>query len=221
MKSKEFKEPGIPKELLKTEDAMAVLKEAKEQETEIIKRHFKGTFLTKFDGSRIAFRQVVFENCRFMGCKFDEAEFVDVRFISCDFSNTSIVDTYFKNCSFNGFKAVGTDFYGSNMRHVSFENCTVTDAGFDAVRMSYIRTKHVDFTRSGFSKCNIINADWKDTCFQEANFFKTSLMGMDLSDCNLEGIIISDGKEELRGAVVNMFQALALAKRLGVVIKEM
>lgn len=59
MNNREFKEPGIPENLLAVEDAMAVLEEAKNQETGIIKRRFKGIFLTKFDGGAISFRQVV------------------------------------------------------------------------------------------------------------------------------------------------------------------
>ena len=52
-------------------------------------------------------------------------------------------------------------------------------------------------------------------------FFKTALKGVDMSDCDMDRIIISDGKEELRGAVLNMSQAIVCAKRMGIVIKEL
>lgn len=220
MKNKGFKEPTIPENLLPADNAEAIMEEAKVQETGIVQKRFKSIFLTKFDGTRISFRQVVFESCRFISCCFNEAEFTDVQFVNCDFSNTSLNDAAFKYCSFQNCKAVGTDFYGSGFRHVSFENCVITDAGFDAVRMSYMRTNHVDFTYTSFSKCSILNANWKDTCFQNVNFFKTSLKGIDFSDCNISGIGLSDGKLELQGIVVNMFQAVELAQRLGIVIKE-
>ncbi|MFR2646179.1 MAG: hypothetical protein ACLTAF_09100 [Blautia coccoides] len=42
-----------------------------------------------------------------------------------------------------------------------------------------------------------------------------------MSDCDMDRIIISDGKEELRGAVLNMSQAIVCAKRMGIVIKEL
>ena len=42
-----------------------------------------------------------------------------------------------------------------------------------------------------------------------------------MSDCDMDRIIISDGKEELRGVVLNMTQAIVCAKRMGIVIKEL
>ncbi len=53
-----------------------------------------------------------------------------------------------------------------------------------------------------------------------AQLFKTALKGVDMSDCDMDKIIISDGKEELRGAVLNMSQAIVCAKRMEIVIKE-
>ena len=42
---------------------------------------------------------------------------------------------------------------------------------------------------------------------------------VDLTDCVLDGIAVSDTNAELRGAIVTMEQAAMLAKRLGIVIK--
>lgn len=217
---KAFKEPSVCKNPAIVADAAAFMEDAKVQETEIVKRQFEGVFLTKFDVSRLSFKQVVFKNCRLMGCTFDETEFVDVKFINCDFYNSSFNDAYFKCCSFRSSKAVLADFYGSSLNHVSFADCHMTEAGFDTARMGYIRAENTDFTESSFSKCRITNTDWKNVCFEKANFFKTVLKGVDFSACNINGITISDGRRELEGVIVNMFQAVELAKRMGIVIKE-
>ena len=221
MNKKAFKEPQIPQELAEVRDAPGLMEAVRKEEGEIFRRQFIGTFLSRIDGSHISFQQVVFQNCKFLGCCFDRASFTDVKFLNCDFSNSSMNDVSFRSCAFENCKALGTDFYGSIIRHVSMKNCNFRDAGMDAVRMSYVKAYHTDFTEASFSKCNITNVDWKDDCFKNASFFKTWLKDIDLTECDITGIVISDAKDELREVVVNLEQAIMLAKRLGIVIKEL
>ena len=91
----------------------------------------------------------------------------------------------------------------------------------DASRMSYVRIKDTNLEESSLSKCGLDNLDLHQVKFAGASFFKTALKGVDMSDCDMDRIIISDGKEELRGAVLNMSQAIVCAKRMGIVIKEL
>ena len=44
------------------------------------------------------------------------------------------------------------------------------------------------------------------------------LRGMDLSDCTIDNIMVSDQYTELAGVKVNLFQAAELAKLMGVKI---
>ena len=52
------------------------------------------------------------------------------------------------------------------------------------------------------------------------SFYKTALTGVDLTSCTLSGPVFSDTAWELKGAIVDLYQAAALAKRFGVVIRE-
>ena len=221
MNSKMFQEPKAPVKLPVTENVSSVLEAAKVSEEEITGCCFKGVFITKFDGKLLRFKKMAFENCKFISCFFGEASFTDVRFKNCDFSNTSLTDVYFKRCSFQSCKAVGADFYGSIMRHVTFLECNLSDMNLDASRMSYVRIKDTNLEESSLSKCGLDNLDLHQVKFAGASFFKTALKGVDMSDCDMDRIIISDGKEELRGAVLNMSQAIVCAKRMGIVIKEL
>ena len=94
------------------------------------------------------------------------------------------------------------------------------EAGMNACRFSYIKAFHTDFKCAGFSMCNIANVEWKDCCFAGVNFFKTLLRNIDFTECDIGEIVISDNRSELSGVIVNMSQALVLAKGLGIVIKE-
>lgn len=220
MNKRGIKEPNVSGNLTVAVEAETLMREAKEQETEITELQFEKVFLTKFDGSHLSFKKVIFKNCKLMGCTFDEAGFEDVKFINCDFYNSSFNDAYFKCCSFRSCKTVGADFYGSRINHVTFDECYAADAGFDTARMSYVKAENTDFTEASFSKCRLIHVEWKNVCFEKANFFKTLLRGVDFSECNISGITLSDGKGELEGIIVNMFQAVELAKGMGMIIKE-
>ena len=52
--------------------------------------------------------------------------------------------------------------------------------------------------------------------FTSADFFKTSLKAVAISECNIDSILVSDTYQELRGVKINMFQAVEIAKLLGV-----
>lgn len=60
---------------------------------------------------------------------------------------------------------------------------------------------------------------FKETDFYRADFFKTPLKGMDMSDCILDGILVSETFRELRGMKGGIEQALSLAGLLGMEIK--
>ena len=52
----------------------------------------------------------------------------------------------------------------------------------------------------------------------QAQIFKTSLKDIDLSNSNIEGIAVSI--EDIKGAIINQFQAIDIMYLLGVKIKQ-
>ena len=65
--------------------------------------------------------------------------------------------------------------------------------------------------------CKLKDINFKQADLTQAQFFKTSLNNMDLSDCIIEGIAVSI--QDIKGAIINQFQALDLLYLLGVKIK--
>ena len=57
------------------------------------------------------------------------------------------------------------------------------------------------------------------TDFTLASFFKTPLKGIDFTECTIDRITVSEELSELKGAIINPYQAVELAKFLGVIIK--
>ena len=61
---------------------------------------------------------------------------------------------------------------------------------------------------------------FRDCDLTGTRLFHTPLAGLDLTTCHLEGLVLSDGGEELRGVIVDRWQAGELARRLGIVIRD-
>ena len=67
------------------------------------------------------------------------------------------------------------------------------------------------FPESKWKKMTLARTD-----LSGSDFFRTSLKDIDLSDCKIERIILSDTFRELHGATINPFQAAELVRLLGV-----
>ena len=59
-----------------------------------------------------------------------------------------------------------------------------------------------------------------DDRFIGTSFFRTALLGLDFTTCQLEGVSLSDTMAEIYGTKMNVYQAAALARRLGVIVSE-
>ena len=51
---------------------------------------------------------------------------------------------------------------------------------------------------------------------RRTNFFKTMLKGIDLRDCDIAGAVFSSSLAELKGTKINLIQAAALLKAMGI-----
>ena len=75
----------------------------------------------------------------------------------------------------------------------------------------------VSLRTSNFQENKIKNMLLKEVDLTQTQFFKTSLNGIDLSQSIIEGIAVS--LEDIRGAIIDSFQAINLLYLLGVKIK--
>ena len=80
-------------------------------------------------------------------------------------------------------------------------DCEITACEFKESFLSEVKFKKISLTTVDFTSCD---------------FFKTPLKSVDFSNCNIDSIMLSDQYSELRGVKINMFQAIEIAKLLGV-----
>ena len=76
------------------------------------------------------------------------------------------------------------------------------------------------FSSADMSEMELRAITLDDDRFTGTSFFRTKLTGLDLTSCQLKGIVVSDTMGEVFGAKLSLYQAAALAQRLGIIIKE-
>lgn len=215
-----IKAPRLPKTLALVEDIGPIWQEAAYNDGEISGCYLKNLDLSGYDFTGMRFSMVLLENCRLMGAFLDKASFLDVAFKRCDLSNVSINEGYFNRCSWQACKWLGAGFLEARLQQLTVEECNLQYANFDEASISDVALTDSDLSQAVFSNCQLKNFQAQNCQFLGANFFRTALRGIDFSDNELEGIIVSEQAGELQGMVVSALQAAELAKLLGIVIKE-
>ena len=103
--------------------------------------------------------------------------------------------------------------------HTVIRECNFNYANFDFSKLEHIHFSDSQLNGSFLTQCRCKAVEWSRVSLENASFFKTVMKGMDLTDSTIHGLQLSDDCTEIRGAVVDVYQAAELAKYLGVVIK--
>ena len=165
-------------------------------------------------------QKCLFKNCVFNTCSFENASFIDVLFEGCDLSNSKCAGAYFERCRFVSCKCLGIDMSASVVKQVSVESSNFQYANFNKSRMTDVQFQHVDFTEASMSEAKLVRFQAVKSKFIKNNFFKTMLAAVDFTDNELVAPTVSTPPIELKGAVINSFQATDLIRLWGVVVKQ-
>lgn len=211
--------PVLPAGPAVIEDGRKLLRDCCQSEMTVENCILKGVAVSGESFYKLNFQSVIFENCIFLNCDFEKASFIDVSFFSCDFSNSRLSDCYFKRCELRCVKGVGTDFHESLFKEVLMEECAFSFANFSGTVWEAARLAAGDFQDSYFDECRLKKVNFINLKLNRASFFHTSLKGMDLRENEIEGLIFSDERTELKGAVTDLYQAAGLARLLGIIIR--
>ena len=140
-------------------------------------------------------------------------------FISCNFSNCLFRDSFLRRVSFQRSKGTGARMTESSLKDVSIMECSMQYLNLDDSKLESFRVEDTDLENGNFAQCKCKGVTFSQVRLQNASFFKTPLKGMDFTTCDIKGLVLSDECSEVRGAVMDLYQAAELAKRLGIVIK--
>ncbi|MCD2492604.1 pentapeptide repeat-containing protein [Lacrimispora sp. NSJ-141] len=212
-------EPVMPEELDVVLDGAEFLSKAGTEEERIQDKMIRDASADGGMFLHLRVSAVKFENCRFWESSFERGGFTDVIFQSCDFSGCDWSGGYFERVHFIACKGVGAKFSSVTMKNVTVKECNMDYVNFDAARLEKIVIEDTRLNSSNLTQCKCRQVTWKRAELVNASFFKTSLRGMDFTDSIINGLVLSEDNSELHGAIVDVFQAAELAKRMGLIIK--
>lgn len=164
------------------------------------------------------FKVVKFSKCNIMNSKLEKITFMDVIFDNCNFSNTSFQASSFIRCEFINCKLSGCDFTETIQNNVIYKETNAGYSNFSLSRLNNILFDDTILRNAYFQEDIFKNVYFQKADLVQAQFFKTSLKNIDLSSSFIDGIVIS--LEDIKGAIINEYQAINLIGLLGVKIKE-
>ena len=113
---------------------------------------------------------------------------------------------------------MGANLCQGNFQEMILVECNLGYSNWDQGRWRNIFYQACDCERAFFSEGRMKNVYWENCRLVGVHFFRTSLAGMDFTQCELGRITVSDTFAELHGARVTAMQALDLSRLLGIEI---
>lgn len=159
-------------------------------------------------------------NCVFQQCDLAGSMFEDVVFVNCDLSNAIIESAGFRRCEFVNCKFTGASFAGSIFENVYLNECAISLASLFHMCWKSVSVTASDLIKSDMGEMELSQVSFAGCCLTGANFFKTRLLGIDLTTCQIDGIVISDSMTEVCGAKMGIYQAVSFARKLGILVEE-
>ena len=201
---------------LTEKDLEASLTRAYETETDYTGMFCEnGSFSGVFEACNMD--KCLFSSCRFDSAQFKGAGFTDCVFRSCDLSNSDMSDAYFNRCRFENCKLLGAKFVSAVIYSTDFLSCNLSYSSFFKAKTDTVSFKDCRLGDATFSEMKLVKKIGFSECsFVGCSFFKTPLKGIDLTENDLSGIVVSESLYELKGAFISSEQALIVAKMMGI-----
>ena len=149
--------------------------------------------------------------------RFSTILWKDLRLTNCDLANLetrslTLIRVEFINCRMTGLRATEAECQDvliseGDLRYTQFRYAKFKAAEFDTCNFEEADFLGADLSGSIFRKCNLQNAEMN----------KVKLVNADLRTSNVEGLHLR--AEDVRGAVVDLTQAMLFAPLLGIRIE--
>ena len=143
------------------------------------------------------FVDVIFDGCDLSGCDFSGAVFSRVRFQGCKLTGANFAETVFRDVAFCDCRAPYLNLAAAKAQRLLFADCRLTEASFQEMKWT-----------AAFQRCDLTGA----------TFHFAPLKGINLTTSRMDGLRV--GLPDLKGAIVNTYQAADLARLLGLVIND-
>jgi uncharacterized protein YjbI with pentapeptide repeats len=207
------RKPDIPSDLAAVDAAVL----SAGRDISVSERSLQELRLEVQNGGTLHLEASILERVVLANCTFGSIVFKDVRLIGCDLANLqtralSLTRVEFVNCRMTGLRAGDADcrdvlIEEGDQRYAQFRYAKFRSAEFDTCNFEEADFQGADLTGSIFRKCNLRNAEMS----------KVKLLNADLRGSSVESLHLN--AEDVRGAVVDLSQAMIFAPLLGIRIE--
>jgi len=212
--------PQIPKDPTLIDDFAAYAQNFLAEELPICEIEISKEEVEGAEFNRIEIRESFFKNCTFRSCNFEKASFIDVIFQNCDLSGCKFSGAYFERCRFVSCKGIGLDMSDTIVKQTAFEQSNLQYTYFYKAKLLDILFEQVDFTEASLTESELKRFTTTNSRFVKTNFFKTRLATIDFTDNEFIAPIVSTPPVELKGVIVDIYQAANLMTLWGVVVRS-
>ncbi|WP_407879558.1 pentapeptide repeat-containing protein [Furfurilactobacillus entadae] len=174
------------------------------------------TFLPANDQMRAA--DIVFTACTFQQTDFRHSEWLDCTFDHCDFGNTHFDDSVLYRDVFTHCNLLGTDFLNNTWKDSHINGCRADYSNFSGSKLTACATADTSFNGASFIEVTFKDGFSTTSCaFNDCSFIGTWMNKVDLSASEFSNLEFNPG--DIRGLIINQFQASLLIGQFGVVLK--
>lgn len=204
-------EPDLPRNLVAATDTGSLFEP---DVISIAEMSIEGIQIEDRTANSLYIEASILERTSFSNSNFASILLKDVRLIGCDLANLqarafTLVRVEFINCRMTGLRAGAADcqdvlFSEGDQRYSQFRFSAFKSAEFDSCNFEEADFHGTDLSGSRFRKCNLKNAEMN----------KANLVDPDLRGSIVDGLQLN--AEDIRGAVVDVSQAMLFAPLLGI-----
>jgi len=208
------RQPDLPSEMTAADDAANLFEP---HDISIAERLVEGMRMEGRAVGTLRIEASMLEKVSLANCSFGSIACKDVRLIGCDLANLetrglSLRRVEFINCRMTGFHAGKADCQDvliseGDQRYSLFRFSRFQSAEFDSCNFGEADFQGTDLSGARFRNCNLQNAEMS----------KVKLVNTDLRGSRVEGLRLN--AEDIRGAVVDLPQAMIFASLLGIRIE--
>ena len=196
------------------------IRDAIENDNLLYARTYVGETVTDIRAYQTELAELCCTNCRFENCDFTQTYFRKSQFIDCTFVDCAFEESYFKASVLRACEVRGGTFHQSHFKNVKLQGVGVYYGNFTNTIWESSTVDACSFKDALFSEVKLKTMRFGKTDFTRADFFRTPLKGVDLSDCVIAGITVSDDFRDLAGLKISPLQAVDIAALLGVVVES-
>lgn len=200
MKTPQFKEASFLEEATTVEDSI------------VLNKHFKDIiFDEKIEG--VSFEDCKFENCTFLK-PLIKCIFFNTKFTKCEMSNIILNSANIHTCLFEHCHMVGINYILCSIQFTKIINSHMKLSSHHDTLLKKCKIEDSNLSSSIYQGVRFFENELEQLDLRDSEFIHTKLDGVDISNCNIEGMLIDPN--DIRGMIATEVQAIELISLLGI-----